>query len=68
MVEIALYCPHCADRVQIRALSLDFDELVACKSCSQQVKAANLLTGEGKTLLDYLALESIKASQKSFKD
>lgn len=64
MVEIALYCPRCADRVQIRALSLDFEELVSCPSCSQQVRAASLLTGEGKTLLDYLALQSLKAFEK----
>ena len=64
MVEIALYCPRCADRVQIRALSLDFEEIVACPSCSNQTKAASLLTGEGKTLLDYLALQSLKAFEK----
>jgi hypothetical protein len=64
MVEIALYCPRCADRVQIRALSLDFEEIVACPSCSHQAKAASLLTGEGKTLLDYLALQSLKAFEK----
>ena len=67
MVEISLYCPHCADRVLLRALSLDFEEMVSCSSCAHPVKAANLLTGEGKTLLDYLALESVKASQKSLK-
>lgn len=67
MVEISLYCPRCADRVLLRALSLDFEEVVSCPSCAQPVKAANLLTGEGKTLLDYLALESVKASQKGAK-
>jgi len=67
MVEISLYCPSCADRVHFKALSLGFDEVVACPSCKHEVKAGGLLTGEGKTLLDYLALESLKASQKTAK-
>ena len=67
MVEISLYCPRCADRVLLRALSLDFEEVVSCPSCAQPVKAANLLTGEGKTLLDYLALQSVQAAQKNLK-
>jgi hypothetical protein len=67
MVEISLYCPSCADRVHFRALALDFDQVVACPTCQHQVKAGGLLTGEGKTLLDYLALQSLKASQKTTK-
>lgn len=67
MIEISLYCPHCADRVHFKALALNFDEVVACPTCSREVKAGSLLTGEGKTLLDYLALESVKASLKTAK-
>ena len=67
MVEISLYCPSCADRVHFKALALDFDEVVSCPSCKHQAKGGDLLTGEGKTLLDFLALESLKASQKPAK-
>ena len=67
MVEISLYCPRCADRVHLKALALDFEELVTCPSCKSQMKGGSLLTGQGKTLLDYLALESVKASQKDAK-
>ena len=67
MIEISLYCPRCADRVHFKALALNFDEAVTCPSCAQQVKGGSLLTGEGKTLLDYLALESVKASLKTAK-
>ena len=63
MEEIALYCPNCADRVRLNALALDFQEFIACPSCSQAVKAGNLLTGEGKTLLDYLAMQSVRAAE-----
>ena len=65
MAEIILYCPHCADRIHRRALALAFDEMVTCKSCSASIKASNLLTDEGKTLLDYLALLSVRAAGKS---
>lgn len=67
MVEISLYCPRCADRVHFKALALNFDEIVVCPSCKTEVKGGSLLTGEGKTLLDYLALESVKASLKPAK-
>jgi hypothetical protein len=62
MAEIILYCPQCADRVHRKALALAFDEMVTCNACSASIKASNLLTGEGNTLLDYLALLSVKAA------
>ena len=66
MVEkINLYCPHCADRVDRRALALGFDEMVTCGSCSTSTKAGRLLTDEGKTLLDYFALQSVEAAKKN---
>ena len=65
MAEIVLYCPHCADRVHRKALALNFEEMVICKACSASSKASNLLTGEGKTLLDYLAHLSVKAAKES---
>jgi len=64
MAEIVLYCPHCADRVHRKALALNFDELITCNACSASVKASNLLTDEGKTLLDYLAQLSVTAAKK----
>jgi hypothetical protein len=65
MAEIILYCPRCAERVHRKALTLDFNEIVTCKACSAPVKAASLLTDEGKNLLDYLALLSVKAAKGS---
>jgi len=62
--KINLYCPRCADRVDRQALALGFDELVACASCSSVTKAGELLTDEGKTLLDYFALQSVEAAKK----
>jgi hypothetical protein len=63
--KINLYCPHCADHVDRKALALDFAEKVLCKSCSVTTRAGKLLTDEGKTLLDYFALQSIEAAKKS---
>jgi hypothetical protein len=63
--KINLYCPRCADRVDRKALALSFDEAIVCKSCSATTKAGGLLTDEGKTLLDYLALQSLEAAKKS---
>lgn len=63
--KINLYCPRCADRVDRKALALGFDEMVPCGSCSAATKAGELLTDEGKTLLDYFALQSIEAAKKS---
>jgi uncharacterized Zn finger protein len=63
--KINLYCPRCADRVDRKALALDFEEMVACGSCSATTKAGQLLTDEGKTLLDYFALQSVEAAKKS---
>ena len=63
--KINLYCPRCADRVDRRALALGFDEMVACGSCATVTKAGKLLTDEGKTLLDYFALQSIEAAKKT---
>ena len=64
-MKINLYCPHCADRVDRQALALGFDEMVTCGSCSATTKAGQLLTDEGKTLLDYFALQSVEAAKKS---
>jgi predicted nucleic acid-binding Zn ribbon protein len=64
MPEIAVYCPKCAERIKCKAVALSFDEIVTCGSCSAKVKATKLLTDEGKNLLDYLALQSVKASWK----
>ena len=64
MVEIALYCPRCAERVHRKALSLAFEEILACTSCAARVKAKDMLTSEGKTLVDYLALLTLKASSR----
>jgi formate dehydrogenase maturation protein FdhE len=61
---ISLYCPHCADRIHRPALSLSFDEMVACPACKAETKAGMLLTGEGKTLLDYLAARSVQAAKR----
>jgi hypothetical protein len=44
---------------------LDFEEVVTCLSCSAEVKASELLTGEGKNLVDYLAQQSVKAANKT---
>ncbi len=62
--KINLYCPHCADRVDRRALALSFDELVTCGSCAAGTKAGELLTDEGKTLLDYFAQQSVQVAKK----
>ena len=62
--KINLYCPHCADRVDRRALALSFEELVTCASCSVSTKAGELLTDEGKTLLDYFAQQSVQVAKK----
>jgi hypothetical protein len=61
---ISLYCPRCADKVDRKALSLSFDEMVVCGSCSVTTRAGRLLTDEGKTLLDYFALQSVEAAKK----
>ena len=63
-MEIALYCPRCADRIHRHALALAFEEVVACASCAARVKAKHLLTEEGKTLLDYLALLSVRVASR----
>ena len=65
MFEIAVYCPGCAERIKCKALALAFDEIVACGSCKAKVKASHLLTDEGTNLLDYLALLSVKAANKT---
>jgi hypothetical protein len=62
--KINLYCPHCADRVDRKALALDFAEKVLCRSCSVTTRAGKLLTDEGKTLLDYFALQSVEVAKK----
>ncbi len=62
--KINLYCPRCADRVDRRALALSFDEPVICASCSASTKAGELLTDEGKTLLDYFAQQSVQVAKK----
>jgi hypothetical protein len=62
--KINLYCPKCADRVDRKALALDFAEKVLCRSCSATTRAGKLLTDEGKTLLDYFALQSVEAAKK----
>jgi hypothetical protein len=64
VADIALYCPHCAERIHRKALSLAFDELIDCASCPAHVRAAQLLTDDGKTLVDYLALLTLKAASK----
>jgi hypothetical protein len=64
MFEIAVYCPNCAERIKCKAVALAFDEVVTCLSCSAKVKASNLLTNEGKNLLDYLAQLSVRAANK----
>jgi hypothetical protein len=61
---ISLYCPHCADRIHRPALSLNFEEMVACPSCKTETRAAELLTGEGKTLLDYFAAQSVQVAKR----
>jgi len=64
-VNIALYCPKCADRVHKKALALAFDEILAC-ACGAKTKAGQLLTDEGKTLVDYLAHLTLKVTEKAF--
>jgi hypothetical protein len=64
MFEIAVYCPRCAERIKCKAVALAFDEVVACGSCKAKVKASQLLTNEGKNLLDYLAFLTVKAANK----
>jgi hypothetical protein len=64
MFEIAVYCPRCAERIKCKAVALAFDEVVTCLSCAAKVKASQLLTDEGTNLLDYLALQSVKAANK----
>jgi hypothetical protein len=64
MPEIAVYCPRCAERIKCKAVALAFDEIVTCGSCKAKVKASQLLTDEGKNLLDYLAQQSVQAAQK----
>ena len=54
-MEISLYCPHCAERVHRKALTLAFDELIDCQACAAHIRAAQLLTDKGRTLVDYLA-------------
>lgn len=66
MSDIAVYCPRCAERIKCKALALGFDEHVTCLSCSALVKVSRLLTGEGHNLLDFLALQSVKAANKNF--
>ncbi|HYE40282.1 MAG TPA: hypothetical protein VEB23_10140 [Ramlibacter sp.] len=61
---IRLYCPKCADRMHLQALTLDLGESVQCPSCRQSTRAGALLTGEGKTLFDYLAAESVQAAKR----
>lgn len=61
---INLYCPRCADRVDRQAYEVGFVEPIVCKSCSATTKAGQLLTDEGKTLLDYFALQSVEAAKK----
>jgi hypothetical protein len=63
--EIAVYCPRCFERIKCKAVALDFEEVVTCLSCSAEVKASELLTGEGKNLVDYLAQQSVKAANKA---
>jgi len=63
--EIAVYCPRCFERIKCKAVALAFDEVVTCASCSAEVTASQLLTGEGKNLLDYLAQLSVKAANKA---
>jgi hypothetical protein len=63
--KINLYCPHCADRIDRKALALDFKEKILCRACSVSTRAGKLLTDEGKTLLDYFALQSIEVAKKS---
>ena len=63
-MEIALYCPHCAERIHRKALSLSFDELIDCEACPAHVRAAQLLTDDGKTLVDYLAVLTLKAASR----
>jgi hypothetical protein len=63
--KINLYCPRCADRVDRKALALDFEESVTCKSCSAVTKAGALLTDERQTLLDYFASQSLRAAGKA---
>ena len=63
--EIAVYCPRCFERIKCKAVTLAFDELVTCASCAAEVKASQLLTDEGQNLLDYLALLSVKAANKT---
>ncbi len=65
MFEIAVYCPRCAERIKCKAVALAFDEVVACGSCTGKVKASQLLTDEGQDLLDYPALLSVKAANKT---
>ena len=63
--KINLYCPSCADRVDRKAFELGFAELIVCRSCSITTRGGQLLTDEGKTLLDYFALQSLEAAKKS---
>ena len=63
-MEIALYCPHCAERIQRKALSLAFDELIDCPACPAHIRAAQLLTDSRKTLIDYLAEQTLAAASR----
>ena len=64
-IDLPVYCPRCFERIKCKALALAFDEVVTCASCSVEVKASELLTGEGKNLLDYLAQLSVKVANKA---
>jgi hypothetical protein len=61
---INLYCPRCADRVDRQAYEVGFVEPIVCGSCAVATLAGKLLTDEGKTLLDYFALQSVEAAKK----
>ena len=56
IVEVALYCPHCGDRVQREPLSIDMQEVIHCTACFQSFSGSDLLTDKGRTFLDHLVL------------
>ena len=54
MLELALYCPTCWDRIHGGPISADMEEVVSCTTCFTETKRSDLLVRNGVTLLDHL--------------
>lgn len=58
---IALHCPKCHKMVFEYRPELDLDQDLVCSGCSATLKANQLVTRDGKTLLDIAADAAKKA-------